>query len=104
MQRSGYTVTSTTVTSTVIPIPQHIEVGRIIGREGRNLKPIREKTGTLISVNTNTKPPQIEIKYNTSSPPSNEQINEAKNLLNNLIEKVDKERKKRPWNKRENFK
>ncbi|RIA81697.1 hypothetical protein C1645_789858 [Glomus cerebriforme] len=103
MQKSGYTVTSTTVTSTVIPIPQHLEIGKIIGREGRNLKPICEKTGTFISVNTNTKPAQIEIKYNIRlPPPSNNQINEAKNLLNNLVEKIDKERKKHLKEKREN--
>ncbi|CAB4404544.1 unnamed protein product [Rhizophagus irregularis] len=49
--------------STVIPIPEHIEVGKLIGREGRNLKPISAKTGTFVSVNTNTNPAQIEIKY-----------------------------------------
>lgn len=80
--------------STVIPIPEHIEVGKLIGREGRNLKPISTKTGTFVSVNTKTNPAQIEIKYNPHYSPSNNQINEAKDLLNNLIKNIEKKEKR----------
>ncbi|GBC03113.1 hypothetical protein RclHR1_00050021 [Rhizophagus clarus] len=82
------------LTSTIIPIPEHIEVGKVIGREGRNLKPISTRTGTFISVNTHTNPAQIEIKYNPHCSPSNNQINEAKELLNNLIKNIEKEEKR----------
>lgn len=80
--------------STVIPIPEHIEVGKLIGREGRNLKPISAKTGTFVSVNTNTNPAQIEIKYNPHYLPFNNQINEVKKLLNNLTKNIEKEEKR----------
>jgi hypothetical protein len=83
------------IISTVIPIPENIEAGKLIGREGRNLKPISTKTDTIISVNTNTNPAQIEIKYDSRYPPSNSQINEAKDLLNNLIKNIEKEEKRR---------
>ncbi|CAB5354881.1 unnamed protein product [Rhizophagus irregularis] len=50
------------VVSTTIEISKHIEIGKLIGRKGRNLKPIAEKTGTHIHVIDNTNPAQIEIK------------------------------------------
>src|SRR6266498_3868763 len=90
MSHPGYMIIST-----IIPIPQHIEVGKLIGHKGCNLKPISTKTGTLIFVNTNTNPSQIEVKYNSRSPPSNSQINEAKYMVDNLIKRIEKETKKK---------
>uniref|UniRef100_U9SHT9 Kelch-like protein 17 n=1 Tax=Rhizophagus irregularis (strain DAOM 181602 / DAOM 197198 / MUCL 43194) TaxID=747089 RepID=U9SHT9_RHIID len=39
----------------------YFQLGRLIGREGCNLKPIAEKTGTYIHVITDTKPAHFEI-------------------------------------------
>jgi rRNA processing protein Krr1/Pno1 len=47
-----------------IPIPQNIVIGKLIGREGCNLKPIAERTGTYIYVDSNTNPAQIKIRIN----------------------------------------
>ncbi|PKY60884.1 hypothetical protein RhiirA4_412828, partial [Rhizophagus irregularis] len=52
MQNSEYTKTLT------IPIPQNILIGKLIGR---NIKPIAERTGTHIHVDTNKIPAQIKI-------------------------------------------
>ncbi|CAB4446903.1 unnamed protein product [Rhizophagus irregularis] len=35
------------VVSTTIEVSKHIEIGKLIGRKGRNLKPIAEKTGRV---------------------------------------------------------
>ncbi|RIA90885.1 hypothetical protein C1645_768810 [Glomus cerebriforme] len=78
----------TSIIATVITIPQNIEVGKL---KNHNLKSIGDKTGTFIFVNKNKNPAQIEINYDASSlPPSNNRINEAKKLLNNLIENEKK--------------
>lgn len=72
--------------SAIIPIPQHIKVGKLIGINESNLKSISERTNTLVCVNR-THPAKIEIKYNINLPPPNiNRINEAKDLVNKLIE------------------
>ncbi|GBB93133.1 hypothetical protein RclHR1_21140004 [Rhizophagus clarus] len=74
-------------TSTKINIPKHINIGRLIGRDGRNLKPIAEITGTHISVNTITTTPHFEIRINNNStlPSSKDRIREASNKLEDLL-------------------
>jgi transcription antitermination factor NusA-like protein len=37
-----------------IPIPKHIEIGKLIGREGRNLKLITERIGANIYIDKKT--------------------------------------------------
>ncbi|GBB99300.1 hypothetical protein RclHR1_03480004 [Rhizophagus clarus] len=73
-----------------IPIPQHIEIGKLIGREGRNLKPIAERTGTYIYVDTKTNPAQIKIHINKKKVYSSfeNRINDARNQLNDLIKNI----------------
>uniref|UniRef100_U9T6P0 K Homology domain-containing protein n=1 Tax=Rhizophagus irregularis (strain DAOM 181602 / DAOM 197198 / MUCL 43194) TaxID=747089 RepID=U9T6P0_RHIID len=73
-----------------ILIPQNIEIGKLIGREGRNLKPISEKTGTHIYVDTNKIPAQIKIYVNNKKeiPPFENRINDASSQLNDLINKI----------------
>src|SRR5687767_12510187 len=98
MQNSRYTAR--------IPIPKNIEIGRLIGRNGLNLKPISDRTGTFISVNTNTKPAQIEIKINRQSNSDlasfENRMNKAKDQLNDLIKKleIEKSRQKAPLMKK----
>ncbi|PKY55855.1 hypothetical protein RhiirA4_410836, partial [Rhizophagus irregularis] len=46
---------------TIIKISGHVEIGKLIGRKGRNLKPIEKGTGTHIYINTKISPRQIEI-------------------------------------------
>ena len=86
--------------SAKVSILQNIEIGKLIGRGGRNLKPIAEETGTSIVVNTNTNPAQFEITINQSGrfeffSSSRNRINEAKDRLNNLMKDFGKESKRR---------
>lgn len=84
MQSSQYAI------SDIIPIPKHIKVEKLVGSNDCNLKPISERTNTLVCVNK-THPAKIEIKYNTNLPPPNiNTINEAKDLVNKLIEEEGK--------------
>ena len=84
---------------TKILIPKHIEIGRLIGRDGRNLKPIADGTGTFIHVNTTTNPARIEIKIkqlsNASYLSPKGRINEAENQLNDLIKKLEEKGNRR---------
>uniref|UniRef100_U9UIF3 K Homology domain-containing protein n=1 Tax=Rhizophagus irregularis (strain DAOM 181602 / DAOM 197198 / MUCL 43194) TaxID=747089 RepID=U9UIF3_RHIID len=84
MQRSEY------IKSLNIPIPQQIEIGKLIGREGRNIKPIAERTGTHIYVDKITKPAQISISVNKKKegPPFKNRIDEARNQLNDLMKDI----------------
>ncbi|CAB4417679.1 unnamed protein product [Rhizophagus irregularis] len=50
--------------STTMEISENVEVGKLIGRGGRNIKPIEKGTGTCIYINTEVNPRQIEIKIN----------------------------------------
>ncbi|PKC07422.1 hypothetical protein RhiirA5_359196, partial [Rhizophagus irregularis] len=47
--------------STTMEISENVEVGKLIGRRGRNIKPIEKGTGTCIYINTEVNPRQIEI-------------------------------------------
>jgi hypothetical protein len=78
MQNSEYTK------NLAIPIPQYIEIGQLIGREGRNLKP---RTGTDIHIDKKTSPAQITIRVNKKKegPPFENRIDEARNQLNDLM-------------------
>ncbi|RIA90884.1 hypothetical protein C1645_768808 [Glomus cerebriforme] len=81
-----------------IDIPQYIEIGRLIGREGHKIKPIAERTGTSIHVNTNTKPAKVEIKIINqinSFPPSKNRIEEARDQINKLIKDLGIEKSNR---------
>ncbi|RGB38556.1 hypothetical protein C1646_740511 [Rhizophagus diaphanus] len=84
MQRSEYTK------SLNIPIPQQIEIGKLIGREGRNIKPIAESTGTNIYIDKTTKPEQITIRVNKKKegPPFKNRIDEARNQLTDLMKNI----------------
>ncbi|PKK60782.1 hypothetical protein RhiirC2_856677 [Rhizophagus irregularis] len=77
MQNSEYTKNWS------IPIPQNILIGKLIGREGRNIKPIAERTGTHIYVDTNKIPAQINIYVNNKKeiPPFENRINDAKLMM-----------------------
>jgi hypothetical protein len=81
-----------------ISIPQHIEVGKLIGREGRNLKPIAERTGTHIYIDTKINPAQIKIHINKKkeNPPFENRINDARNQLNNLMKNISKSKARLP--------
>jgi hypothetical protein len=75
------------IISDVIPIPQHIEVRKLVGNNECNLKSISERTRTLVCVNRTTHPAKIEIKYNANFPPPHFNIiNEVKDQVNKLIE------------------
>ncbi|GBC04620.1 hypothetical protein RclHR1_05790001 [Rhizophagus clarus] len=84
-------------TSTKINIPKYIEIGKLIGREGCNLKPIEEETGTRIKVNTDTKPAHIEIKINEKITllSCKDRVKEASNKLNNLMKTISEKEKKK---------
>ncbi|CAB4414205.1 unnamed protein product [Rhizophagus irregularis] len=68
MQNSEYTKNLS------IPIPQNILIGKLIGREGRNIKPIAERT---------------EI------PPFENRINDASSQLNDLLNKISQQENKK---------
>ncbi|CAB4421609.1 unnamed protein product [Rhizophagus irregularis] len=92
------------VVSTTIEISKHIEIGKLIGRKGRNLKPIAEKTGTHIHVIDNTNPVQIEIKIikgrvGNSSP--GKRINEAKFQIDKLLEDIETRNQRKDIEKEE---
>ncbi|RGB38043.1 hypothetical protein C1646_665722 [Rhizophagus diaphanus] len=89
-------------TPTKIDIPKHIDIGRLIGRDGRNLKPIAKKTGTHISVNTIAIPAKFEIKLDNKStlPPSKERIKEAIYKLEALLKIKNNEMQSLPEKKK----
>jgi hypothetical protein len=87
--------TQTKVDITRINIPKYITIGRLIGREGCNLKPITEETGTYINVNTETRPAQLEIRLNNKITllSSKDRVKEASDKLKNLMKKIEHEMK-----------
>ncbi|CAB4390023.1 unnamed protein product [Rhizophagus irregularis] len=92
------------VVSTTIEISKHIEIGKLIGRKGRNLKPIAEKTSTHIHVIDNTNPAQIEIKIikdrvGNSSP--RKRIDEAKFQIDKLLEDIETRNRRKDIEKEE---
>ncbi|RGB28014.1 hypothetical protein C1646_673547 [Rhizophagus diaphanus] len=92
------------VVSTIIKISKDIEVGRLIGRKGRNLKPIAEKTGTHMHVIENTNPVEIKIeiikdRVRNSSPW--ERIDEAKFQLDKLLEDIETKSQRKDIEKEE---
>ncbi|CAB5370322.1 unnamed protein product [Rhizophagus irregularis] len=92
------------IVSTTIKISKDIEVGRLIGRKGRNLKPIAEKTGTHIHVIENTNPIEIKIeiikdRVGNSSPW--ERIDEAKFQLDKLLEDIETKSQRKDMEKEE---
>ncbi|CAG8669453.1 15617_t:CDS:2 [Rhizophagus irregularis] len=92
-------------TPTKINIPKHIDIGRLIGRDGRNLKPIAKKTGTYISVNTIAIPAKFEIKLDNKStlPPSKERIKEAIDKLEALLKIKGNEMQSLPEKKKKKY-
>jgi hypothetical protein len=75
------------IVSTIIAVSKNFEIGRIIGRKGRNIRPIEERTCTHIHVIDNTNPTQIEIKAENIS--SGNGIDEAICQINNLLEDIE---------------
>ncbi|CAB4475063.1 unnamed protein product [Rhizophagus irregularis] len=81
--------------STTMEIPKNVEIGKLIGRKGRNLKPIEEGTGTRIYINTEVNPRQIEIKINNDDKDRDENIspwdwiNKAICQIDKLLEDID---------------
>ncbi|CAB4417362.1 unnamed protein product [Rhizophagus irregularis] len=89
---------------TIIEISDHVEIGKLIGRKGRNLKPIAEKTGTHIHVIDNTNPTQIEIKIikdrvGNSSP--GKRIDEAKFQIDKLLKDIETRNQRKDIEKEE---
>jgi hypothetical protein len=81
--------------SVIIEIIKPIDVDKLIGHKGCNLKPIATRTGTNIHVEKNTKPTQIVIKDSRINGNSaDERINDAKCRLGRLIQDITKEEKK----------
>ncbi|GES84478.1 hypothetical protein GLOIN_2v1705292 [Rhizophagus clarus] len=91
---------------TIIEIPENIENGQLIGSNGRNLKPIANKTGTHIHVIDDTNPTQIKIEINKkrigNKFPIN-RINEAVCQINMLLEDIEiRNRRKKTENEEKN--
>ncbi|GBB88734.1 hypothetical protein RclHR1_15310001 [Rhizophagus clarus] len=77
--------------STTIEFKSNIEIGKLIGREGCNLRTIASGTGTSIHAEKdekNTEAIQIEIKDIKKSDSSGERINKAISKLVELEKKV----------------
>ncbi|GBB92270.1 hypothetical protein RclHR1_19940001 [Rhizophagus clarus] len=68
-------------------------IGKLIGREGRNIKPIAERTGTNIYIEKNTIPAQIKINVNKKKegPPLGSRIDEARRQLNDLMKNISEQ-------------
>ncbi|CAB4405210.1 unnamed protein product [Rhizophagus irregularis] len=75
--------------STTMEIPKNVEIGKLIGRKGRNLKPIEKGTGTRIYINTEVNPRQIEIKINKDDKDRDENISPW-DWINKAICQIDK--------------
>jgi hypothetical protein len=78
------------IVSAVIAISKkNIEIGKIIGRKGRNLKPIAERTCTHIHVIDNTNPTQVEIKNKAENNSPGKGIDEAICQIDKLLEDIE---------------
>ncbi|CAB4467114.1 unnamed protein product [Rhizophagus irregularis] len=75
--------------STTMEISENVEVGKLIGRRGRNIKPIEKGTGTCIYINTEVNPRQIEIKINKGYKYKDENIS-LWEWINKAICQIDK--------------
>ena len=77
------------LTEITIPLPKNVEIGRLIGSKGCNLKPITSKTGTYIHVESKTNTPHIKVTIKKNGTDYNRSVearmDEAKDLLNDLI-------------------
>ncbi|RIA84921.1 hypothetical protein C1645_831582 [Glomus cerebriforme] len=80
------------IISTRITIPQNVEIGKLIGFRGHNLKKIGGKTNTFIYVNSDTNPAQIEISLKNFSNGSEKKITKALDKLDKLIKSLETER------------
>ncbi|RGB36319.1 hypothetical protein C1646_667048 [Rhizophagus diaphanus] len=87
--------------STTMEIPKNVEIGKLIGRKGRNLKPIEKGTGTRIYINTEVNPRQIEIKINKDDKDRDENIslwewiNKAICQIDKLLEDIEIRRRRK---------
>ncbi|CAG8579624.1 8776_t:CDS:2 [Rhizophagus irregularis] len=75
---------------TIIEISDHVEIGKLIGRNGRNLKPIEKGTGTHIYINTKKSPQQIEIKINNKDNEDRDENISTGERINKAICQIDK--------------
>ncbi|PKY63157.1 hypothetical protein RhiirA4_491196 [Rhizophagus irregularis] len=94
--------------STTMEISENVEVGKLIGRGGRNIKPIERGTGTCIYINTKVNPRQIEIKINKDYKFKDENIslwewiNKAICQIDNLLEDIEVRNRKKDIEKEKN--
>ncbi|RGB30404.1 hypothetical protein C1646_765394 [Rhizophagus diaphanus] len=75
---------------TIIEISDHVEIGKLIGRNGRYLKPIEKGTGTHIYINTKISPRQIEIKINNKDNEDRDENISTEERINKAICQIDK--------------
>ncbi|RGB29612.1 hypothetical protein C1646_672334 [Rhizophagus diaphanus] len=76
---------------TTIEISDNVEIGKLIGREGSNLKPIEKGTGTHIYINTKISPRQIEIKINNKdNKDRGENISTGERINKAICQQIDK--------------
>ncbi|RGB27004.1 hypothetical protein C1646_820038 [Rhizophagus diaphanus] len=81
--------------STTMEIPKHVEIGKLIGRRGRKIKPIEKGTGTHILITTEENLRQIEFSINKDDKDKDEnispeeRINEAICQIDKLIEDIE---------------
>ncbi|CAB4410892.1 unnamed protein product [Rhizophagus irregularis] len=94
--------------STTMEISENVEVGKLIGRGGRNIKPIERGTGTCIYINSKVNPRQIEIKINKDYKFKDENIslwewiNKAICQIDNLLEDIEVRNRKKDIEKEKN--
>ncbi|GBC42867.2 hypothetical protein GLOIN_2v1835204 [Rhizophagus irregularis DAOM 181602=DAOM 197198] len=95
---------------TIIEISDHVEIGKLIGRKGRNLKPIEKGTGTHIYINTKISPRRIEIKINNKDNKdrnenisTEERINKAICQIDKLLEDIEIRNRRKDVEKEGNF-
>ncbi|GBB85996.1 hypothetical protein RclHR1_12430005 [Rhizophagus clarus] len=89
---------------TIIEIPKDIVIGQLIGSNGRNLKPIMKKTGTLIHVIDDANPTQIKIEINKKRVGNNlpvNRIDEAIYQINMLLEYIEIRNRRRETEREE---
>lgn len=77
-----------------------IDIGKLIGHKGCNLKPIATKTGTNINIRVdkdkeNTEIVKIKIQVKVEDDSSDERINKAKYQMIQLVEDITKKEEKK---------
>ncbi|GBB91900.1 hypothetical protein RclHR1_19320004 [Rhizophagus clarus] len=90
---------------TIIEIPKDIVIGQLIGKYGRNLKPIKNETGTRIHViDDDTNSTQIKIEINKNKVGNNlpvNRIDEAMHRIDKLLEDIEIKNRRRETEREE---